>query len=246
MSTLSNKLYSDKGEYQYTPEEAAILMRRRMFIRLKWFAILGVIIATLVASQVFHIGFPALPVYIICVAMVLYNLFLMYQVRRLREEKPGLLIQKSRTYGYINIYFDLVALTAILHFTGGITNPFIFYFVFHIIIASVVLHYRTVYLLATLALVLITLLVGLEYAEVIPHKYILNNKPLIHIYIQNITKRKEEEIKLIKAMKKANESDKSYKNLTQNIPGMVYRSTKDWSVKIITTSAALLSLRNLL
>jgi len=65
--------------------------------------------------------------------------------------------------------FDLTALTVLLHFTGGIENPFIFYFVFHVIIASVVLHYRTVYLLATLALVMVMLLVGLEYAGIIPH-----------------------------------------------------------------------------
>jgi len=144
-------------------------MRRRIFIRLKWFAILGVIIATLVASQVFHVGFSTIPVYIICAAMAAYNLFLMYQVRSLQAEKPGLIIEKARTYGYLNIFSDLIALTAILHFTGGITNPFIFYFVFHIMIASVVHHYRTVYLLATSALLMVMLLVGLEYAGVIPH-----------------------------------------------------------------------------
>jgi len=169
MAALNNNLSNGEGEYQYTPEEAALLMRRRIFIRLKWFAILGVIIATLVASQVFHIGFPILPVYIICAAMALYNLFLEYQVRSLQAEKPGLIIQKARTYGYVNKLFDLVALTAILHFTGGIENPFIFYFVFHIIIASIVLHYRTVYMLATSAILMVMLLVGLEYAGVIPH-----------------------------------------------------------------------------
>jgi len=169
MATLSNNLSNGEGDYQYTPEEAALLMRRTILIRLKWFAILGVIIATLVASEVFHIGFPTLPVYIICALMAAYNLFLIYQVRRLRAEKPGLIIEKSRTYGYINIFFDLVSLTAILHFTGGIENPFIFFFVFHIIIASVIHHYRTVYLLATAALLMVVLLVGLEYAEIIPH-----------------------------------------------------------------------------
>jgi len=173
MTTLNNNLASEEREYQYTPEEAALLMRRRIFIRLRWFAILGVIIAILVASQVFHIGFPVVPVYIICAAMALYNLFLKYQVQRLQAEKPGLIIQKVRTYGYINKVFDLVALTAILHFTGGIENPFIFYFVFHIIIASIVLHYRMVYLVATLALVLVMLLVGLEYAGVIPHVHLV-------------------------------------------------------------------------
>ena len=169
MANLDNNPYSEKGEYQFTPEEAALLMRRQILIRLKWAAILGLVFATLVASQVLHIGFPALPVYIICFVMSVYNLFLIYQVRSLRAEKPGLIIERSRTYGYINIFFDLVALTAILHFTGGIENPFIFYFVFHIIIASVIHHYRTVYLLATSALIMVSALVGLEYAGVIPH-----------------------------------------------------------------------------
>jgi len=164
-----SKKRSKKEDYQYTPEEAALLMRRRIFIRLKWFAIGGVVVAILVASQVFHIGFPIIPVYIICAVMIAYNVFLVYQVRRLQAERPGLIIQKARTYGYINKVFDLAALTAILHFTGGIENPFIFYFVFHIIIASIILHYRTVYLLATSALMMVILLVGLEYAGVIPH-----------------------------------------------------------------------------
>jgi len=79
MMSLSDNLASGEREHQYTPEEAALLMRRTILIRLKWFAILGVIIATLVASQVFHIGFPTLPVYIICVAMAMYNLFLTHQ-----------------------------------------------------------------------------------------------------------------------------------------------------------------------
>ncbi|MCG6189435.1 hybrid sensor histidine kinase/response regulator [Maribellus maritimus] len=45
-------------------------------------------------------------------------------------------------------------------------------------------------------------------AEATPCKYILNNKPLIHVYIQNITQRKNDEIKLVKAMEKAEESDR--------------------------------------
>jgi signal transduction histidine kinase len=57
----------------------------------------------------------------------------------------------------------------LLHFSGGVENPFIFYFVFHIILASIVLHYRMVYLLATAMILIMGLLVGLEYAGAIPH-----------------------------------------------------------------------------
>ena len=166
---MSNKLVTEEGGPEYTPEEVALLMRLRVFITMRWLAILGVIIATSVASIVFHIGFPVLPVYIICAFMVLYNLVLSYQVRSLKTERPGLALPKARTYSNIHIFLDLVALTALLHFTGGIENPFIFYYVFHIILASIALHYRVVYLLATSALLMVTLLVGLEYAGAIPH-----------------------------------------------------------------------------
>ena len=45
-------------------------------------------------------------------------------------------------------------------------------------------------------------------AEATPCKYILNDKPLIHVYIKNINQRKEDEIMLVKAMEKAEESDR--------------------------------------
>lgn len=158
-----------KEELERNPEEAAFLMRLKVIITMRWLAILGIIIATLVASNVLRIGFPVVPVYIICAFMVLYNLLLLRQARSLETVRTGLVIAKGRTYSNINIFFDLVTLTTLLHFTGGIENPFIFYFVFHIILGSIILHYRVVYLVATAAILLVMLLVGLEYAGVIPH-----------------------------------------------------------------------------
>jgi len=167
-SVLSNQLPTEKAP-EHSPEEAALIMRLRIFVTMRWFAILGVIIATLVASLGFHIGFPTLPVYIICAFMTLYNLVLLWQVRSLEAERAELVIPRVRTYSNIHIILDLIALTVLLHFTGGVENPFIFFYVFHIIAASIVLPYKTVYRLATLALFMVGLLVGLEYTEVIPH-----------------------------------------------------------------------------
>ncbi len=166
---MDSELLTEQDVTEYLPEEAALLMRLRVSVNMRWLAILGIVIATLVASMVFHIGFPTLPVYIICAFITLYNSALLWQLRSLKPEKSGSVIQKARTYGNIHIFLDLLALTVLLHFTGGIENPFLFYFVFHIILASIVLHYKTVYLLATSAILMVTLLVGLEYAEIIPH-----------------------------------------------------------------------------
>jgi signal transduction histidine kinase len=166
---VTNELPVEQHDTEYSPEEAALLMRLRVFVNMRWLAIVGVVIATLVASLVFHIDFPTLPVYIICPLIALYNLALFYQLRRLSREKHGLVIHRARNSSNIHILLDLVALTALLHFTGGIENPFIVIYVLHIILASIALHYRVVYIVATAAIVMVSLLVGLEYAEVIPH-----------------------------------------------------------------------------
>jgi signal transduction histidine kinase len=154
---------------EHTPEEETLVMRLRVFTNMRWFAILGVIVVTLIARYALHIGFDTFPVYIICVFMALYNLVLIQQVRGLEKLSPDRVIPSVRKYTYSHILLDMFALTVLLHFTGGIENPFIFFFVFHIILASIGLNYRVVYLLSTIAIVMVSLLVGLEYAGIIPH-----------------------------------------------------------------------------
>ena len=156
-------------ETERTPEEETLVTRLRVFNNMRWVSILGVIIVTLVARYAFHIGFPTLPVYIICVCMALYNLMLMWQVRGIEKLQHNLIIPRVRSYIYTHILLDMIALTVLLHFTGGIENPFIFFFVFHIVLASIGLNYRMVYLLSTIAIAMVALMVSLEYAAVIPH-----------------------------------------------------------------------------
>ena len=165
---MSDKVLTGR-ETEHTPEEETLVMRLRVFTTMRWVAILGVIIVTLVARYIFHIGFPTLPVYIICVFMALYNLVLIWQVRGLGKLPPDRVIHRTRQYVYVHILLDMFALIVLLHFTGGMENPFIFFFVFHIVLASIGLNYRMVYLLSTIAIAMVSLLFGLEYAGIIPH-----------------------------------------------------------------------------
>lgn len=144
-------------------------MRLRVFVTMRWLAVLGVLVATLVASLVFNIRLNTVPVYIICGLIALYNLGLFVQLRNIRYGEPGSVIRQARNYSNLHIFLDLIALTAILHFTGGIENPFVFFYVFHIVLASIALNYRIVYVAATIALLMVSLLVGLEFGGVIPH-----------------------------------------------------------------------------
>ena len=164
-----NKFFAEEGGPEHHPEEAAIRMWLRVFITIRWITILGIISATLVATRIFNIEFPIISAYGVCAFIALCNLVLLFQSRSLKRMQAGLLIHRARTYGTIHLLLDLLAFIVLLHFTGGIENPFVFYFVLHIIGASVILHYRVVYMLALSKIVAVMLLVGLEYAGAIPH-----------------------------------------------------------------------------
>ena len=176
-----------------TPEESALVVRIGVFVKMRWLAIVGVLVASLLATQVFGIQFSLVPIYFICAVMTLYNFLFLYQSRHLNAEARGWLpetltvplrrlltipkatsplIEKARATGNIHIIVDLAALTVLLHYTGGIENPFIFYFIFHVILAGILLYYRVAYLIATWAIFLVMLLVGLEYYRVIPHVHL--------------------------------------------------------------------------
>ncbi|MBA7612003.1 Adaptive-response sensory-kinase SasA [subsurface metagenome] len=157
------------GEHEQHSEEAAFKMWLRVFVTVRWITVLGILAATFVASRIFDIEFPTAPAYGVCAFVALCNLALLFQARSVRKMPTSLAIRRARIYGTIHLLLDLAAFAVLIHFTGGIENPFIFYFVLHLIGASLILHYTSVYLLATSVIVMVSLLVGLEYAGVIPH-----------------------------------------------------------------------------
>jgi len=67
------------------------------------------------------------------------------------------------------IGFDLFFLALLLHFAGGIENPLRVFFLFHIIIASILLSRRATYVVATLGLVLLSAVALGEFWGILPH-----------------------------------------------------------------------------
>jgi len=154
---------------EYSPEERALIVRLKVYVNLRWLAIAAIIIAALVASFVFNISFPTLPVYIICIIIVLYNSILFWLTLGLKKQTHESVIRKAELYGNVQVFLDLVTLTALLHYTGGVENPFIFLYIIHINAAAIFLSKRWVYALTTFAMVILTGMVFLEFFNLIPH-----------------------------------------------------------------------------
>ena len=165
-------LEGEKLAQEYTPEEAALIQRVHYFIKFRWIAVIGIALIALLANKVFHIGFPLMPVFLITAIIALYNLLFSLRAKKLARETPASIVLRARSLVQVQSVADLVAFILLFHFTGGVENPLIFSLVFHIIIASVLLPYKTAYLLATLAAFLFCSLVGLEYFGLIPHVHL--------------------------------------------------------------------------
>ena len=150
--------------------ENANLSKRALWLaKLRWAAIGLLVIATFVAKGILGIPVVHPALYCISAVLVVYNLVLHITINKLCKNEEYL----SRQFFYKIIIFqmsiDIVILTVILHFSGGIENPFLFFFVIHMIVASILLSAKWSYLQATLVILLFGFTAFLEYIELIPH-----------------------------------------------------------------------------
>ena len=144
------------------PLKIELIKRIRWLVKLRWIAITGVLLTVSIASWGLHIIDNPTPLYIIAALMTLYN-FEPQIYPKLLKEKPLVSIQR---HAGRHIILDLFSLTALIHFSGGVENPFIFYFIFHLVIASILLSKKVSYILATLNTILLSALIFLEYYQV--------------------------------------------------------------------------------
>ena len=114
------------------PLKTELIKRIRWLVNLRWIAITGVLLTVSIASWGLHIIDNPTPLYIIAALMTLYNFESQIYPKHLTE-KPLVSIQ---WHAGRHIILDLFSLTALLHFSGGVENPFIFYFIFHLVIAE--------------------------------------------------------------------------------------------------------------
>jgi len=150
-------------------KSTSLVQRALWLIRLRWVAIAALAIATFGAGEFMGVSLAASALYTIAAVLLVYNLVLHAMLRygMRRDKEPS----EARIGGILTLQIsaDLFILATILHFSGGIENPFLFFFAFHMIIASILRSRRQSYLQATLAVALFGGLVVLEAAGGLEH-----------------------------------------------------------------------------
>ena len=112
----------------------------RLLVQLRWIAVLGQVLAIVVAVDGFSLALPLFDMALVVGLLILYNCFSQW---RLKWH-----LSVSQIELFLALLVDVMALTAQLYLSGGATNPFIFLYLLQVALAAVLLRRRTTWMMA--------------------------------------------------------------------------------------------------
>lgn len=151
--------------------EEELLARLDWFIRLRWVFLIGLTLMIAVTSQLLGIALPYPHILAVGGIIFAYNTgFYLYHSFYTRQRPPD--IHATRIEANLQIGTDILALTAMIHLSGGAENPFIFFYLFHAIIGSILLSKIEVWTHGSLAYAQFLSVLFLEYSGILPHYWL--------------------------------------------------------------------------
>lgn len=152
---------------QTTPLKEELLQRLEWLIYIRWAAVVFIITAVLAAIHIFKVALLGLPIYLIALFIAIYNAGFKIYLNQIKTK--NLLTDNIRRFAITQSMLDIISLTIIIHLTGGSENPFIFYFIFHTILTSMLLSKKESYLQSGIVCILAIWLFIFEYMGILPH-----------------------------------------------------------------------------
>jgi len=133
----------------------------KWLIFLRWFAIVGVVLAGFISSTLFPVLHTPIPIYVCAGILFLCNLIFLPLASGSFVKWPGWVTFLAM----LQLEMDLLVLTLLLYFAGGLTNPFVLFYVFHIIIATIILPRNLSFTIGISAIVMYGLMILIELNE---------------------------------------------------------------------------------
>ena len=148
-----------------------------LFVRLRWIAASGALLATIATQQLIGEAFNY-PIIYLCIGLIfLYNAVFHkiarghHQTIRLETLADEPDRPFSRKIAIWQITLDLLALYFLLHFSGGLENPFVLFFVFHVVGSSILLKPKVAIIETSFAVFLVFALGVFEKLGWVPHHH---------------------------------------------------------------------------
>jgi signal transduction histidine kinase len=140
--------------------------RLTWFIQMRWLFIVSLLLVVLIGKYVWHIPLQARAIALTALIIAAYNCVFWLR-HRLQRPRPSL--AQSRVEATCQIYLDTILLTILIHFFGGVDSPFIFFYLFHAIVGSMLLSRAEAALLGFITCCLFVLVAVVECYAVLPH-----------------------------------------------------------------------------
>ncbi|MGE5400601.1 MAG: sensor histidine kinase [Ignavibacteriales bacterium] len=147
----------------------AIIERNLWFIKLRYGAVAMLVAMLFGLEFILKIpltGTQLTAIIIITLSILLYNIFFQY-IRRFVKPDPDKF--NNLHLSLLQIELDLCALIFLIYYTGGIENPLYMFFIFHMIIGSLILPGFVIYSISVVVVFLFALMIFGEYSGLIPH-----------------------------------------------------------------------------
>ncbi len=153
----------EEPELPSLPDDLEVQRRHaRWFVNLRWVAtafLLGMILIAVPVARILPVRTLA-PLFAWWSLLAVANLVFAYWVRRGEHIQQQILVQAL---------VDLVILTGLLNASGGIENPLYFVYLFHVIIANILLSGRRALMVTAAAGLLVSVVALGEYLRFLPH-----------------------------------------------------------------------------
>jgi hypothetical protein len=108
----------------------------RWFIRLRWFALIILVVSNFIVKHLFKVPIQDRPVYFISLILLILNILHVIILRQITKKSGEGVIYWIKKEIDLQILTDLILLTFILHYSGGIENPLILFYFFHVKVIS--------------------------------------------------------------------------------------------------------------
>lgn len=152
---------------QIKSREKRLIRNTEWLIKLRWIAISVLLLFIVFSYFTNSVYTKYTALLLIGLGLSIENVVAILFVEKIKKHNLSI------KYTFYNLYFqiidDLLFLTLILHFTGGVENPLYLIYIFHMVIASVMLSRRDAISISALSVSLFGLLIYFEYLGLIPH-----------------------------------------------------------------------------
>lgn len=155
-----------------TLAEQELVSSLAWLIALRWPAGIGVLLVTGFASTVLGLELQVLPLCLLGFGVLAYNVAFWWTLRSLTAG-PSTRVTDYQWLARAQIGIDWVAMAVLVYLTGGIESPVLYFYLFHIIIGSLLLPHDRAFLFVAMAPILVGGIALLESQGVLNHIEIL-------------------------------------------------------------------------